>query len=93
MASVLWANDGPGKEQPCLRGKAWLTLGYPFAVKVATGKVCAVTGEQWANHLNQDPRDYLVLPKQPCLTERSASVINLLKRLMSAFGYKQTSRR
>ena len=41
--------------------------GYPFAVKIATGKVCAVTGEGWMNHLNGDPQDYVVLPEQPWL--------------------------
>ncbi len=40
---------------------------YPFAVKIATGKVCAVTGETWVNHLNGDPQDYIVLPEQPWL--------------------------
>ena len=41
--------------------------GYPFAVKIATGKVCALTGETWMNHLNTDPQDYAVLPDQPWL--------------------------
>lgn len=40
---------------------------YPFAVKVATGKICALTGDTWVNHLNSDPQDYVVLPKQPWL--------------------------
>ena len=40
---------------------------YPFAVKVATGKVCAITGDVWVNHLNRGPQDYLVLPDQPWL--------------------------
>ncbi len=40
---------------------------YPFAVKVATGKICAITGEAWADHLNRDPQDYAVLPEQPWL--------------------------
>ncbi len=40
---------------------------YPFAVKIATGKVCALTGETWMNHLNTDPQDYAVLPDQPWL--------------------------
>ena len=40
---------------------------YPFAVKVATGKVCAVTGDPWVDHLNSDPQDYVVLPDQPWL--------------------------
>ena len=40
---------------------------YPFAVKVATGKVCAITGDSWVDHLNNDPQDYVVLPDQPWL--------------------------
>lgn len=40
---------------------------YPFAVKIATGKICAITGETWVNHLNTDPQDYVVLPEQPWL--------------------------
>ena len=49
----------------------WLNFGgfspYPFALKIATGKICAITGENWINHLNTDPQDYLVLPDQPWL--------------------------
>lgn len=40
---------------------------YPFAVKIATGKINAVTGEEWEDGLNRDPQDYVVLPKQPWL--------------------------
>ena len=40
---------------------------YPFAVKVATGKVCAITGDSWVDRLNRDPQDYAVLPEQPWL--------------------------
>ena len=49
----------------------WLSFGgasgYPFAIKVATGKICAVTGDAWAEQLNRDPQDYLVVPEQPWL--------------------------
>jgi hypothetical protein len=38
---------------------------YPFAVKVAAGKINAITGESWCDHLNDDPQDYLVVPDQP----------------------------
>ena len=41
--------------------------GYPFAVKVATGKINAVTGESWRDGLNRGPQDYLPLPEQPWL--------------------------
>ncbi len=40
---------------------------YPFAVKVATGKICAITGDPWVDHLNREPQDYVVLPDQPWL--------------------------
>ncbi len=43
------------------------SVGYPFAVKVATGKVCALTGDAWVNHLNRDPQDYVAVPEQPWL--------------------------
>lgn len=40
---------------------------YPFAVKVATGKISAITGESWRQGLSRNPQDYLVAPKQPWL--------------------------
>jgi hypothetical protein len=40
---------------------------YPFAVKIATGKINAVSGEGWEDGLHRDPQDYVVLPKQPWL--------------------------
>ena len=54
QAEAMWMNFGSG-------------FGYPFAVKVATGKVCALTGDAWVNHLNRDPQDYVVVPEQPWL--------------------------
>jgi hypothetical protein len=40
---------------------------YPFAVKIAAGKIDAVTGENWTNGLHGLPQDYLVVPGQPWL--------------------------
>ena len=40
---------------------------YPFAVKLGTGKICAITGGAWTDHLNRDPQDYAALPEQPWL--------------------------
>lgn len=40
---------------------------YPFAVKIAAGKINAVTGDEWRNGLVNDPQDYLVVPDQPWL--------------------------
>lgn len=41
--------------------------GYPFAVKVAAGKIDAVTGKGWSDGLNTRPQDYMVAPRQPWL--------------------------
>lgn len=40
---------------------------YPFAIKIAAGKINAVTGNQWDNLLKRNPQDYLAIPKQPWL--------------------------
>jgi hypothetical protein len=40
---------------------------YPFAVKVATGKINALTGKSWKDPLDKTPQDYMVSTKQPWL--------------------------
>jgi len=40
---------------------------YPFAIKVAAGKIDAVTGKDWSNGLHRGPQDYMVAPGQPWL--------------------------
>lgn len=41
---------------------------YPFAIKIATGKINAVSGKPWAAGLHRKPRqDYVVAPDQPWL--------------------------
>jgi hypothetical protein len=40
---------------------------YPFAVKVAAGKVNAVSGDDWSTNLSKRPQDYVVAPEQPWL--------------------------
>ncbi|MCJ7499884.1 hypothetical protein MUP29_06470 [bacterium] len=47
----------------------WIYLhgSYPMAIKVAAGKIDAVTGEDWKNKLTRKPQDYLVVPDQPWL--------------------------
>jgi hypothetical protein len=40
---------------------------YPFAIKVAAGKIDAVTGKGWADGLTAMPQDYMVAPRQPWL--------------------------
>jgi hypothetical protein len=61
QAEALWLHFGGGG------GVFYGPGGYPFAVKVATGKINAVNGEAWADGLNRDPQDYMVAPNQPWL--------------------------
>jgi len=65
----LWKKHG-GVMLPMYQSEAlWLNLhgDYPFAVKVATGKINAITGESWREGLHRDPQDYMVTPDQPWL--------------------------
>jgi hypothetical protein len=66
-----WVRHG-GVMLPMYQAEAlWINFrspaGYPFAVKVATGKINAVTGEQWRDGLNRGPQDYVAVPGQPWL--------------------------
>lgn len=65
-----WAERG-GVMLPMYQAEAmwidFLSLGYPFAVKIATGKINAVSGTTWSYGLGRDPQDYVVLPDQPWL--------------------------
>ena len=38
---------------------------YPFALKIAVGKINAVTGETWTEGLSKYPQNYIVSPIQP----------------------------
>ncbi|WP_419601349.1 hypothetical protein [Thiolapillus sp.] len=40
---------------------------YPCAVKIAAGKINAVSGEAWSNGLSDNPQHYAVIPEQPWL--------------------------
>ena len=48
---------------------AWIdfSCAYPMAIKIAAGKINAVTGEPWSNGLHAEPQDYMVAPEQPWL--------------------------
>ena len=64
-----WGRRG-GAFLPMYQAEAmWLSFGgsYPMAVKVAAGKINALTGEPWTNELSERPQDYLVVPGQPWL--------------------------
>lgn len=47
----------------------WISFNgmYPCAVKIAAGKINAVSGESWSEGLSSDKQDYIVSDKQPWL--------------------------
>ena len=66
-----WLSHG-GVMLPMYQSEAmWLSFDsperYPFAVRIAAGKINAVTGDEWTNELNAEPQDYVVVPDQPWL--------------------------
>lgn len=66
-----WLERG-GAMLPMYQSEAlWLNFhspnGYPFAVKVGTGKINAVTGERWTDTPMRHPQDSLSVPRQPWL--------------------------
>jgi len=64
-----WLEHG-GVMLPMYQSEAlWLLFrgGYPCAVRVATGKIDAVTGATLHPGLGRDPQNYLVTPEQPWL--------------------------
>jgi hypothetical protein len=64
-----WRSHG-GVFLPMYQAEAmWINFqgSYPMVVKVAAGKIDALTGEPWKNALSQRPQDYLVVPDQPWL--------------------------
>lgn len=56
---------------PIREGEAmWMNFckgASPFAIKVAAGKVNAVSGHSWSESLSSEDQDYLVSPPQPWL--------------------------
>ena len=64
-----WVKRG-GVLMPMYQSEAlWIRFSsrYPFAAKIASGKINAVSGEPWTPDLQQNPQNYVVLPKQPWL--------------------------
>ncbi|MDQ0319688.1 hypothetical protein QO002_001826 [Pararhizobium capsulatum DSM 1112] len=59
QAEAMWLsfrNSGPNWD-----------LNFPVAIKVAAGKINAVTGDSWRSGLHREPQDYMVSPEQPWL--------------------------
>ncbi len=51
------------------REAMWLSFSAsePAALQIGVGKVCAVSGLPWIDHLVGDPQNYVALPQQPWL--------------------------
>ena len=58
QAEAMWIRFTPRDDRE--RGVA-----YPFAIRIAAGKINAVTGQQWTSGLHESPQDYVVAPRQP----------------------------
>ena len=69
-----WRERG-GVMMPLYQAEAmWLSFGgrprhhaYPFALKIAAGKINAVSGKSWQPGLDASEHDYIVVPEQPWL--------------------------
>lgn len=65
-----WIERG-GVAFPMYQSEAmWIAFSgdeYPFAVKIAAGKIDAVTGKPWSADLGDHPQNYVVIPTQPWL--------------------------
>jgi hypothetical protein len=68
-APASWLQRG-GVVMPMYQSEAlWISFSawYPFAVKIAAGKINAVSGEAWTAELQSVPQNYVVVPGQPWL--------------------------
>ena len=60
QADALWINFETCNQDTAIGD-------YPVAIKIATGKACALTGKNWSEGLSDEPQNYLVVPEQPWL--------------------------
>jgi hypothetical protein len=68
-APASWLQRG-GVVMPMYQSEAlWIRFSarYPCAVKIAAGKINAVSGEGWTAELQDETQDYVVVPGQPWL--------------------------
>jgi len=68
-APASWLQRG-GVVMPMDQSEAlWISFSarYPCAVKIAAGKINAVSGAAWTAELHREPQDYVVVPGRPWL--------------------------
>ena len=88
-----WQEHG-GVFMPMYQAEAmWLNFSseYPFAIKIAAGKINAVTGEAWKNQLQVKPQDYMVIPEQPWLDGFCVSKGKIRQFIAMALGKGYTA--
>jgi hypothetical protein len=64
-----WRDRG-GVFLPMYQSEAmWISFDstYPCAIKIAAGKINAITGDTWRDQLRADKQDYVITPDQPWL--------------------------
>lgn len=88
-----WGRHG-GAFLPMWQAEAmWLSFrsvgGWPFAVKIAAGKVNALSGEPWSDALATGKSDYMVSPKQPWIDgfNIGAGVVRQFVAMPQGSGY------
>ena len=60
QADALWLNFNPIMDD-------YDSVEYPLAIKIGTGKLCAISGNEWSSKLRKKPQNYIVVPEQPWL--------------------------
>ena len=64
---------------------------YPIAIKIGTGKICAVSGDNWSSTLNRDPQDYIVVPEQPWIDGYNVGKDNVRQFVAAPMGQGYTA--
>lgn len=90
-----WARRG-GVFLPMYQAEAvWIRFDawdcYPFAVKIAAGKINAVSGEAWQDGLSASPQDYAVAPGQPWLDGFSVDKTHIRQFVAMPLGEGHTA--
>ncbi|PPL17611.1 hypothetical protein UN63_04630 [Oceanisphaera arctica] len=88
-----WLQRG-GVMMPMYQSEAmWINFSghYPMAIKIAAGKINAVTGEPWKNTLNTEPQDYVTTPVQPWLDGFSTGEDQVNQFVASRLGDGQSA--
>jgi hypothetical protein len=67
QSEAMWLCFGGGGYAAGSDGSGFGRARYPFAIKVATGKIDAVSGESWSDGIGRSPQNYMVSPEQPWL--------------------------